>query len=393
MTTIANSAPSMPLVPTDEERMLRESVRGVVSKFGPDYFIRVSDSGEWPGELWDAFVEKGFVAVHIPERHGGGGQGLSECAVIYEESAAAGCPLLFMVLTPGITGSLLNRHATDEQQQRWLAPLARGELRMAFAITEPGAGSNSQKIATSARKEGPRWVLNGQKTYISAINHSAEVLVVAKTAEDERGRSKLSLFVVPTDAPGLSYQPIPTAVTMTEKQFTVFFDDVEVDETRLLSGEDEGFRVVFDGLNPERILVAALATGIGRYAERKAIEYARERAVWDTPIGAHQAIAHPLAEGHVMLEQARLMTQKAAALYDAGLPAGEASNMAKLTAAEAGIFCLDHAIQTHGGNGLALEYQLANYWFLARLLRIAPVSREMLLNQIAEHTLGLPRSY
>ena len=393
MATTATQPATMPLMPSDEERLLRESVAGVASKFGPDYFIRISDTGEWPGELWDAFVEKGFVGVHIPEQFGGGGQGLSECAVIYEEASAAGCPLLFMVLTPGITGSVLTRHANDEQKQRWLAPLARGELRMAFAITEPNAGSNSQRIATNARRQGSKYILNGQKTYISAINHAGEVLVVAKTGADAKGRSQLSLFVVPTDAPGLSYQEIPTEITMTEKQFAVFFDDVEVDANRLLGEQDNGLRAVFDGLNPERILVASLAIGIGRYAERKAISYARERTVWDAPIGSHQAVAHPLAEGRIMLETARLMTQKAAALYDAGLPAGEASNMAKFTAAEAGIHCVDHAIQTHGGNGFAKEYQLAAYYFLARLLRVAPVSREVLLNNIAEHTLALPRSF
>jgi alkylation response protein AidB-like acyl-CoA dehydrogenase len=385
--------PSLPLVPSDEERLLRETVFGVAARFGPEYYARVCEHSEHPAELWAEFVEKGFVGVHIPEEYGGGGLGLHECSIVLEETAAAGCPLLFMVLTPGITGSVLMRHASEEQKQRWLRPIAGGELLMGFAMTEPNAGSNSQRIATRARRTDSGWAINGQKVFISGLDSADELLVVTRTSEDERGRSRLSLFVVPTDAPGLTKQVIPTAVSMPERQYTVFFDDVEVAEDRLIGKADGGLAAVFDGLNPERILVAALASGIGRYAEQRAVAYARQRAVWGEPIGAHQAIAHPLAENRVRLEQARLMTQKAARLYDAGLPAGEASNFAKLAAAEAGIACLDHAIQTHGGNGVALEFHLATYWFLARVLRIVPVSREMLLNNIAEHTLGLPRTF
>jgi alkylation response protein AidB-like acyl-CoA dehydrogenase len=384
---------TMPLVPSDEERMLREAVSGIASQFGPDYYLRMSEQRLHPAELWDAFVEKGFLAVHVPEAYGGGGLGLWESSIVMEETAAAGCPLLFMVLTPGITGSILARHATEDQCERWLRPITAGTLRMAFAITESNAGSNSQAIGLTARQHDGKWILSGQKTYISGIDVAEEVMVVARTDDRASGRPKLSLFVVPTDADGLSMQPIPTSVVMPERQFTVYFDEVTVLADRLIGEAGQGLKAVFDGLNPERVLVAALATGIGRYAQRKAIEYARERTVWNQPIGGHQAIAHPLAEGHIQLEQARLMTQKAALLFDSGQAAGEASNIAKFAAAEAGIFCLDHAIQTHGGNGVALEYQLSSYWFLARLLRIAPVTREMLLNNIAEHTLGLPRTF
>jgi alkylation response protein AidB-like acyl-CoA dehydrogenase len=210
-------------------------------------------------------------------------------------------------------------------------------------------------------------------------------LVVAR---DEDGG--LQLFMVPPDAPGLDRQPIETALQEPEKQFTLFFDQVRVDDDRLIRG---GLKAMFDGLNPERILAAAIGIGIARYALAKACAYARERVVWSSPIGAHQAIAHPLAEGKIKLEQARLMTEHAAGLYDVGAPAGEAANMAKLAATDAGVYCLDRAIQTHGGNGVALEYELTQYWFLARLLQIAPVSREMVLNYVAEHTLGLPKSY
>ena len=217
---------------------------------------------------------------------------------------------------------------------------------------------------------------------------------MARTGEDAgTGRGRLSMFIVEPDADGLTRQDIPTAVEAPEHQSTLFFDDVRVGDDRLVGGEGEGLRIGFDGLNPERILAAAICTGIGRYALDKAAAYAGEREVWGKPIGTHQGIAHPLAEAKAEIEAARLMTWKAALLHDAGAPAGEASNMAKLLAADAGGRALDRSIQAHGGNGLALEYGLSDLWFIIRLLRIAPVSREMILNYVAQHSLGLPRSY
>jgi alkylation response protein AidB-like acyl-CoA dehydrogenase len=218
--------------------------------------------------------------------------------------------------------------------------------------------------------------------------------VVARTGFDElKGRAELSLFIVDVDAPGLSKQLIETEVVAPEKQYALFFDDVQVGSHRLVGVAGEGLRQVFTGLNPERITGAAMLNGIGRYALERGVEYAKHRSVWDVPIGTHQGIAHPLAEAKIALELARLMTARAANLYDAGLDAGEAANMAKFAAAEAALRCVDQAIQTHGGNGMAREYGIASMWGMARLLRIAPVSREMILNYVAEHTLGLPRSY
>jgi alkylation response protein AidB-like acyl-CoA dehydrogenase len=219
------------------------------------------------------------------------------------------------------------------------------------------------------------------------------MLVVARTGYDERGRGELTLLMVDPKSPGLSMQPIATAPEQPEQQFAVFFDNVEVPVDRVVGEPGSGLRVAFDGMNPERILSAAISTGVGRWALDKACDYARSRQVWNQPIGAHQALAHPLADAKVKLEQARLMMQRAAALYDAGLPAAEASNIAKVAAAEAGILALDRAIQTHGGNGMAVDTELSSYWFLLRLQLIAPVSSEMVLNYIAEHSLGLPRSY
>jgi alkylation response protein AidB-like acyl-CoA dehydrogenase len=229
------------------------------------------------------------------------------------------------------------------------------------------------------------------------VDEADAVLVVARSGLDERtGRGNLSLFVVDADAPNFEARPMQVEIVIPERQFVLFFDGVEVGPDRLLGGEGEGLRILFHGLNPERILGAALLNGIGRYALDRAAAYATERAVWDVPIGAHQGIAHPLAARKVEVELARLMTSKAAWLYDRGGDAGdagEASNMAKYAAAEAALGALDQAIQTHGGNGMATEYGLATMWGLARLLRIAPVSRELILNFVAQHSLGLPRSY
>jgi alkylation response protein AidB-like acyl-CoA dehydrogenase len=299
-----------------------------------------------------------------------------------------------LVVSPAICGAVIARFGSEEQRRHWIPPIATGESIMAFAITEPDAGSNSHNIATVAERDGDAWVLRGTKYYISGVDESDAILVVARTGTDEAtGRGRLSLFVVDVDAPGLSRAEIPVEVRAPEKQFTLFFDDVRLEPDRLIGEEGEGLRQIFHGLNPERIMTAAGGLGIGRYALEKAVAYACQRSVWGRPIGEHQGVAHPLAEAKIQLELARVMTERASALYDAGLDAGEASNMAKFAAADAALACLDRAIQTHGGNGLASEVGLADLWGYARLMRIAPVSREMVLNYVAQHSLGLPKSY
>jgi alkylation response protein AidB-like acyl-CoA dehydrogenase len=268
---------------------------------------------------------------------------------------------------------------------------------MVFAITEPDAGSNSHNIATRAQRDGDVYRVSGTKTFISGVDEAERMLLVVRTGTDEStGRAQLSLLVVDTDAAGLERAPIPVEINLPEKQFQLFFDDVQVPADRLVGDEGDGLRQVFFGLNPERITTAAIGAGIGRYALDKASAYARDRAVWGKPIGTHQGIAHPLAEAKIELELARLMMAKAAWLHDHGtdrVAAGEAANMAKFAAAEAGLHCLDVAIQAHGGNGMTSEFGLADMWGLARLLRIAPVSREMILNFVAQQSLGLPKSY
>jgi alkylation response protein AidB-like acyl-CoA dehydrogenase len=331
----------------------------------------------------------------VPEAYGGGGMGIGELAVVAEELGAHGCPLMLLMVSPAICATVIARYGTDAQRDRWLPGLAAGELKLSFAITEPDAGSNSHRLATVATRDGDRWRIRGTKYYISGVDEADAILVVTRTGVDQAsGRGRLSLFLVDTDAPGLERTLIPLEIAAPEKQFTLFFDDVEVGGDRLLGTEGEGLRQVFLGLNPERIIGAAGINGIARYALGKAAAYANQRQVWGAPIGAHQGLSHPLAAAYVNVELARLMTQKAAWAHDAGLPgAGEAANMAKYAAAEAGLQAIDAAIQTHGGNGFASEYGLADLWGMARVLRTAPVSREMILNYVAEHSLGLPRSY
>lgn len=381
---------------TTEQRMLRDAVAALAAGYGHDYYAERSRTGARADELWQAVADLGFSSVHLAEEHGGGGGGIQELAIVCEELAAAGCPLLLLVVSAAICAEVIAEFGTPAQCTRWLPRLVAGE-KMAFAITEPDAGSNSHRLATTAARDGDVYRLNGTKTFISGVDETFAILVVTRTGIDETsGRGRLSLFVVDTDAPGLSRTLIPVEIQAPEKQYQLFFDDVAVPADQLVGDEGHGLRQVFHGLNPERILSAALANGIGRYALDRASGYARDRAVWGTPIGRHQGVAHPLAMAKVDLELARLMTQKAAWAHDRGadpVVAGEAANMAKYAAAEAGMRCLDTAIQTHGGNGMASEYGLADLWGLVRLLRIAPVSREMILNFVAQQSLGLPKSY
>jgi alkylation response protein AidB-like acyl-CoA dehydrogenase len=382
---------------SDEHLMLREAVSSIASKFGHEYYVAKARADGRTTELWDAVGEAGFLGVSVPEEYGGGGGGITELALVTEELAAAGCPLLIMVVSPAICATIIAKFGTEAQKQRWLPGFATGALKMAFAITEPDAGSNSHNLSLTATKDGDIYRLNGSKYYISGVDEAQAMLVVTRSGVDpDTGRGQLSLFVVDTDTPGLDKQVLPVEITAPEKQYTLFFDNVQVGADRLIGAEGEGLRQVFFGLNPERILSASIANGISRYVLDKAANYARERQVWGTPIGRHQGISHPLAKAKIEVELARLMTDKAAWLCDfAGdtPEAGEAANMAKYAAAEATLAALDQAIQTHGGNGMSSEYGLADLWGMARLLRIAPVSREMILNFVAQHSLGLPKSY
>jgi len=379
---------------TAEQLALRAAVASISADFGGGYYAERAEAGEPTTELWQALAAGGYIGINISPDYGGGGAGLAELAIVCEETAAQGCPLLLLLVSSAICGEVISRYGSPEQRKQWLPPLASGQAKVVFAITEPDAGSNTRNLSTTATCSDGEWVLNGTKYYISGVDEADALLVVARTGTDPAtGHARLSLFLVDADAAGLVSQPLPVSARLPERQFTLYFDQVRVGADRLVGAQDEGFEQVFHGLNPERITGAAVCVGIGRYALGKAAQYARTRTVWDAPVGAHQGVSHPLAEAKIAVELAALMTAKAAWLHDNDKPAGEAANMAKFAAADAALAAVDAAIQTHGGNGLSREYGLVPLWGLARLLRIAPVSREMILNHVASHSLGLPRSY
>jgi alkylation response protein AidB-like acyl-CoA dehydrogenase len=387
----------MDLRETDEQRLLRSSVAAMAARYGHDYLMEKARTGAKTTELWADAAAAGYLGVAVPAEYGGGGAGMVELTIVAEEIAAAGCPLLLIVVSPAIAASVIARSGTVDQKERWLPRFADGSVRMSFAITEPDAGSNSHRISTTARRDQDRggWRLRGTKYYISGVDETDATLVVARLEDATTGTLRPAMFVVPTDTPGMTYQPIEMAIHSPEKQFTVYFDDAFVPDDALVGGEEAGLAALFTGLNPERITVAAYINGLARYALRKGAAYARDRTVWQAPIGSHQAIAHPLAKAHVEVELARLATTRAAWLYDEGdqAAAGEAANMAKYASAEAAINAVDAAVQAHGGNGMSVEYGVGTLIGAVRAARIAPVSREMILNYIAQHSLGLPKSY
>ncbi|TNC29517.1 acyl-CoA dehydrogenase family protein [Amycolatopsis alkalitolerans] len=379
---------------TSEHRDLRDTVRAITAKFGPEYYVPRAEAGEPTHELWAELGRNGFLGINLPEEYGGGGAGLAELAMVCEETAAAGCPLLLLLVSAAISGEMISDFGTEEQKRQWLPRMASGESKVVFGITEPDAGSNTHRLSTVAERDGGDFVINGTKHYISGVDEAEAILLVARSGRDEAtGRGRLSLFLVPTDTPGLVATPLPVSAKLPEKQFVLHFDALRLPASALLGEEGNGFAQVFHGLNPERITGAAVCVGIARHLLAQAADYASTRSVWGTPIGAHQGIAHPLAKARIETDLAALMTAKAAWLHDNDQPAGEASNMAKYAAAEAAGAAAEAAIQAHGGNGLATEYGILPYWGISRLLRIAPVSREMVLNFVAQHSLGLPRSY
>ena len=382
------------LLPSAEELSIREAVAAICSRFGREYMRVKVEAGEPATELWDALAGQGFLSVNIPTEYGGGGLGMLELAAVGEEIAAAGCSLLLIVVSPAIVGTILAKHGTEEQKRRWLTGIGAGTTKIAFAITEPDAGTNSHNLSTSLSACEGGYRLNGQKVFISGVEAADAILVVARMRTDDGQLGLPAPVIVDVDAPGMQRTQLPMAVRGADRQWLLFFEDVAIERERLIGGEERGLRMLFDGLNPERIMGAALSIGIGRLALAKATAYACGRTVWQAPIATHQGIAHPLAEAKIELELARLMTRQAAVLYDSGFRgAGEAANMAKYAAAEAAIKCVDRAIQTHGGNGFSLDYGLTDMYWGARVARTAPVSREMILNYVAEHSLGLPKSY
>lgn len=386
------------LEPTAQETLIRDFVRQVARKYGRDYWLARARQGEFTHELWQELAAGGYLGMMIPEEYGGSGLGMQQMAALQEEMGHQGIPLLLLVVSNVMDALLIAGHGSQAMKERYLPPLARGEIKLGFALTEPTAGSNSFRISTLARQDGDFYVLNGQKMFISGVDQADYLLVVARTTPFEQVQDKregLSLLIVDRRAPGITLQPLEMGILHPETQFAVFFDDVRVPRGDLLGQEGKGSKYLFDALNPERISAAAVAVGLGQFVLDKAVAYAKERVVFDKPIGSHQGLQHPLAIAKTNLELAALMTRYAASLFDGGdkVTAAAYANMAKFAAAEAATEACDLAIEVHGGSGFSTDVDLITIWPFVRMLRTVPVSREMILNYIGEHVLGLPRSY
>jgi alkylation response protein AidB-like acyl-CoA dehydrogenase len=382
--------------PTPEQEHLRDAVAALGKRYGHRYFVEKAKTGGHTDELWSEAGKLGYLGVNVPAEYGGGGAGITELSIVCEELAAAGCPLLLLVVSPAIVATILARHGTEAQKQRHLPAIAAGTEKVVFAITEPDAGSNFHRLVTVADRDGDDWVISGRKCFISGIDQAGHVMVVARTKDAATGKLKPALFLVPTDAAGFTATKLDMEIVSPENQWLLYLDEVRVPAEALVGEDpDVGLPALFAGLNPERITVAAMGTGTARYAIDRASSYMASRSVWGRPIGTHQGIAHPLAHAAIQTELARLMVTKAAVLYDAGrdLEAGVAANLAKYASSEAATQAVDAAIQAHGGNGMTTEYGVATLLGGVRAGRIAPVSREMILNFVAQHLLGQEKSY
>ncbi|MFC8275939.1 acyl-CoA dehydrogenase family protein [Streptomyces sp. NPDC057271] len=380
---------------TPEQQRLRSSVAEMAGRYGLEYFAGKAKSGEDTTEVWEEAARAGFLGVSIPEKYGGAGAGIYELQLVAEEFAAGGVPLLFLPVSTAMCATFIAKAGTEEQKKRWLAGFADGSARMTFGVSDPAGGSNLHRIAATARRDGDDWVLSGHKSLVSAIDLCDAMMVIARTEDAATGKLRPALFIVDRDAPGLSYEKTPMVFTAATGQFEVTMDEVRLPGSALVGENGSALRALFAGaLNPERITFAAWSCGLGRYAIDRAVRYARERRVWNTTIGAHQGLSHPLAMAKINLELARTFVQKAAWLYDHGQDvSGEVANMAKYAAGEAAIRAVDQAVQIHGGYGLTEEHLVGILYPMVRVAHLAPVSREMLLNFVAEHTLGLEKSY
>jgi alkylation response protein AidB-like acyl-CoA dehydrogenase len=381
---------------TPEQQQLRDAVAALGKKYGHEYFVAKARSGGHTTELWSEAGRLGYLGVNIAEEYGGGGGGITELTIVCEELAAAGSPLLLLVVSPAIAATVIGKHGTPDQRKQFLPGIADGSLKFSFAITEPEAGSNFHRLGTVARRDGDDWLLSGRKCFISGVDEAKYVLVVARTEDAATGKLKPALFVVPVDAPGMQKSKLDMEILSPENQFMLYLDDVRLPADALVGDLDSGLPALFSGLNPERITVAAMGAGTGRYAIERASAYTATRKVWGgRSIGSHQGVSHPLAHAAVQVELARLMIYKAAALYDSGrdLEAAVSANMAKYAAGDAAALAVDTAIQSLGGNGMTSEYGVATLLGAVRAGRIAPVSREMILNFVSQHVLGQEKSY
>jgi acyl-CoA dehydrogenase len=379
----------------DEDHVaIAEAIRGLCARFDDDYWARCDAEHLFPWDFYAKMAAGGWVGIAIPERYGGGGQGITEAAIVLREVAASGaamngCSAIHLTifgLNPVVT------FGNDRLKDHFLPRACAGDLHVAFGVTEPDAGTDTSRISTRAEPDGHGgYRITGRKIWTTKALESEVVLLLARTSDD--GLRGLSLFLADLNPQHVDIRPIPKMGRNAVASCEVAYDGLPVEGWRLIGNEGEGWKYLLHGLNPERILLASEAVGIGEASIRRAVAYAKERIVFGRPIGANQAIAHPLAEAHVQLRAAWQLARYAAWRYDNDLDCGEAANSAKYLAGEAGFFAADRAIQTLGGMGYATEYHVERYFREARVMRIAPVSQEMTLNFVAQQVLGLPRSY
>ncbi|MBX7199974.1 MAG: acyl-CoA/acyl-ACP dehydrogenase [Rhodospirillaceae bacterium] len=373
---------------------IREAVRRVCGQFPGTYWQKLEDAGNYPTEFVAAMTEAGFLSALIPESFGGAGLPLRAAAAILEEIHAAGCNAAACHAQMYIMGSLL-RHGSDAQKKRYLPEIAAGRLRLqAFGVTEPTSGSDTTSLATRAVKDGDHYVVTGQKVWTSRALQSDLMLLLARTtpaADVKRKSEGLSLFLVDMKTPGVVVKPLKAMINHNTTE--VFIDQARVPAGNLIGQEGKGFSYVLDSMNAERLLIASECLGDGRWFTDKAVTYTKERKVFGRPIGQNQGVQFPIARAHAELQAAALMVREGCALFDAGQPCGPQANMGKMLASEASWHAGEACLQAHGGFGFAREYDVERKWRETRLYQVAPVSTNLILSYVAEHVLGLPRSY
>ena len=388
----------MDFEPTEDQAIIRKAVAELAARFDDQYWLEKDTAHEFPDEFYRAFADAGWLGITTPEEYGGHGFGITEASILIEEIAASGggmnaasaVHLSIFGLHPVIV------HGSDDLKRRNLPRIVTGDLHACFGVTEPGAGLDTTRITTFARRDGDDYVVNGRKVWISKAQESEKILLLTRTTRFEEVAKKtdgLTLFFTDLDRDHVDIRPIHKMGRNAVSSNELFIDDLRIPVADRVGEEGQGFRYILDGLNPERMLVAAEALGLGRAALRRAVRYASEREVFGRPIGMNQGLQFPLADSLARLDAAELALRKATWLYDRGQPCAREANTAKYLCAEAGFDAADRALQTHGGMGYAEEYHVARYFREARLLRIAPISQEMVLNYLGSHVLGLPRSY
>jgi alkylation response protein AidB-like acyl-CoA dehydrogenase len=382
---------------TEQQELIRKEVATLARSFSADYWLEKDRKAEYPWEFVRAFADGGWLGAIVPEEYGGSGLGVTEAALVLHEICAAGAgtsgasPIHFYMFPP----MPVIKHGSEAMKRRYLPPIAAGEIVMSFGVTEPNAGTDTSRIQTFAERQGDRFIVNGRKVWNTNARQATHMLLLARTAprEDAKPFRGLTLFFTPFDRSKITVREIEKLGRAAVDSNEIFIDGLEIPVEDVVGEVGQGFYHLLDSLNPERIMTAIEAVGIGRAALERATQYAKDRVVFDRPIGQNQAIAHPLAMAWAKLETAELMCMKAAWLFDHGKPCGAESNTAKLMAAEAGFEACDVAVQTHGGYGYAKEFHVERLWREVRLYKIAPVSQQMVLNYLSEHVLHLPKSY